>query len=139
MLETITEKQREKLKAILFKSKLEFMDDKKAILIERIKRVIVEMIHYLQDLPKTNFSEFLSNKLSYNYTYLAILFSDTQGTTIEHYINLHKIEKVNPAQYSRLISVTPAANKPGELHRINILVIEIASYLTKHNSRLIKL
>lgn len=41
------------------------------------------MIHYLQDLPKTNFSEFLSNKLSYDYTYLPILFSDTQGTTIE--------------------------------------------------------
>ena len=50
------------------------MDDKKAILIERIKVVIVEMIHYSQDLPKTNFSEFLSNKLSYDYTYMANLF-----------------------------------------------------------------
>lgn len=92
VLENITDNQREKLRAIIFKSKLELMDDKKAILIERIKAVIVEMIHYSQDLPKTNFSDFLSKKLSYDYTYLANLFSITQGTTIEHYIIMHKIE-----------------------------------------------
>ena len=76
------------------KSKLELMDDKKAILIERIKAVIVEMVHYSDNLPKTNFSDFLAKKLNYDYTYLANIFSETQGTNIEHYVIMHKIEKV---------------------------------------------
>ena len=63
VLEKMTDKQREKLKAILLKSKLELMDDKKAILIERIKTVIVEMVHYADDLPETNFSDYLAKKL----------------------------------------------------------------------------
>jgi len=94
VLEKMTDKQREKLKAILLKSKLELMDDKKAILIERIKNVIVEMVHYVDDLPKTNFSDYLTNILKHDYTYMANIFSETQGTTIEHYIIMHKIEKV---------------------------------------------
>ena len=92
--DNITEKQRGKLKAILLKSGLELMDDKKAILIERIKNVVVEMVHYADDLPKINFSDFLSTELNYDYTYLSNIFSETQGVTIEHYIILHKIEKV---------------------------------------------
>lgn len=94
LLEDISDRQREKLKNILLKSGLELMDDKKAILIERIKNVIVEMVHYADDLPKTNFSDFLSEKLNYDYTYLANIFSETQGITIEHFIINHKIEKV---------------------------------------------
>jgi AraC-like DNA-binding protein len=94
VLEKMTDKQREKLKAILLKAKLELMDDKKAILIERIKNVIVEMIHYSDDLPKTNFSDYLASKLKHDYTYMANIFSETQGITIEHHIIMHKIEKV---------------------------------------------
>jgi YesN/AraC family two-component response regulator len=94
VLETITLKQRQQLKAILFKSKLELMDDKKAILIERIKCVIVEMVHYSEELPKTNFSNYLSMKLGHDYTYLANIFSETLGITIEHFIITHKIERV---------------------------------------------
>jgi AraC-like DNA-binding protein len=94
VLDPITAKQREKLRLILLKAGLELMEDKKAILIERIKNVIVEMVHYADDLPKTNFSAFLSAKLKYDYTYLANIFSETQGTTIEHFIIMHKIEKV---------------------------------------------
>jgi hypothetical protein len=48
------------------------------------------------------------------------------------------ITVINPAQYPQLISFTPPANKPGELHRIMIVVIEIGSYLTKHNSSYFK-
>jgi AraC-like DNA-binding protein len=70
------------------------MDDKKALLIERIKNVIVEMIHYSDDLPKTNFSDYLASKLKHDYTYMANIFSETQGITIEHHIIMHKIEKV---------------------------------------------
>ena len=92
--ENLTDDQRNRLKYSLLKSGLELMDDKKAILVERIKNVIIEMVHYEDELPKTNFSDYLSEKLNYNYTYLANLFSETKGITIEHFMILHKIEKV---------------------------------------------
>jgi len=111
VFENITDKQREKLKAVLLNSKLELMDDKKSILIERIKAVIVEMVHYSDELPKTNFSDFLSKKLNYDYTYLANLFSDTQGTTIEHYIIMHKIEKVKELIIYDELNLTEIAYK----------------------------
>lgn len=94
LLEPISPEQREQLKVILFKSKLELMDDKKAILIERIKCVVVEMVHYSEELPKTNFSAHLSKQLSLDYTYMANIFSETQGITIEQFIIHHKIERV---------------------------------------------
>jgi AraC-like DNA-binding protein len=94
IMEDITDEQKQKLKTALLKSGLELMDDKKAILIEKIKNVIVEMIHYSDELPKTNFSDYLSQKLNHDYTYMANLFSETEATTIEHYIIKHKIEKV---------------------------------------------
>jgi len=55
---------------------------------------IVEMIHYADDEVKINFPDYLSEKLNYKYTYLANLFSEVQGTTIEHFIIMHKIEKI---------------------------------------------
>jgi AraC-like DNA-binding protein len=70
------------------------MDDKRAILIEKIKNVIIELVHYEDDLPKTNFSDFLAEKLHHDYTYMANLFSEVTGITIEHYIIAHKIERV---------------------------------------------
>lgn len=92
--EGITPEQRELLKLGLEKSGLELMDDKKAILIEKIKNVIVEMVHYADEPPRINYSEFLSEKLNYDYTYLANLFSEVTGITIEHFIIAHKIERV---------------------------------------------
>lgn len=92
--DNITKQDREQLKIDLQKYGLELMDDKNAILIERIKNVIIEMVHYSDELPKTNFSDYLSEKLNYDYTYLANNFSESQGITIEHFIIQHKIEKV---------------------------------------------
>ncbi|WP_259065986.1 helix-turn-helix domain-containing protein [Mucilaginibacter sp. X4EP1] len=92
--ENITLNQKEELKTALLKFGLELMDDKKSILIEKIKGVIVELIHYSDEPLKTNFSTFLSAKLSHDYTYLANLFSETEGITIEHFIINHKIERV---------------------------------------------
>jgi AraC-like DNA-binding protein len=82
------------LKQSLLKSGLELMDDKKAILIQRIKNVIVEMVHYADELPSIKKSVYISQVLRHDYTYLANLFSETTGTTIEQFIILHKIEKV---------------------------------------------
>ena len=91
--ENISIEQREQLRSALLLSGLELMDDKKAILIQKIKNSIVEMIHYAEELPKTNNSDFISEKLGYDYTYLANLFSEVTGITIEHYIIIHKIER----------------------------------------------
>jgi len=94
ILEDITDEQRRQLKKNLMKSGLELMDDKKNILIEKIKNVIIEMVHYSDDLPKVNYSDYISKKLGYDYTYLANTFSEVKGTTIQNFIINHKIEKV---------------------------------------------
>jgi AraC-like DNA-binding protein len=90
----VTEAQREQLRAALMKSGLELLDDKKAFLIERIKGVIIEMIHYDDELPKVKYTEYISEKLQYDYTYLANTFSEVKGITIQQFIITHKIEKV---------------------------------------------
>ena len=92
--EDITKEQREKLRRNLLKSGLELMEDKKNILIEKIKSVIIEMIHYGDELPKMNYSDYISEKLKYDYTYLSNTFSDVKGITIQQYIIIHKIERV---------------------------------------------
>ncbi len=94
LIEKLNTSQLEKLATALKQSGLELMDDKKSVLIEKIKDVIIEMVHYEDEIPKVNFSEYLARKLDYNYTYLANLFSETEGTTIEHFIIIHKIERV---------------------------------------------
>jgi AraC-like DNA-binding protein len=94
IMEEITPEQRDQLRTALKSSGLELMDDKKAVLIEKIRNIIIEMVHYSGELPKTNFSDYLSEKLNYDYTYLANLFSEVQGTTIEKFIIAHKIERV---------------------------------------------
>jgi hypothetical protein len=86
VMEKLTDEQRVELKATLLAAGFELMDDKRAVLIEKIKNVIVEMVHHTDELIKTNFSDFLSAKLNHDYTYLANLFSEVQGTTIEQFI-----------------------------------------------------
>jgi AraC-like DNA-binding protein len=86
--------QLNQLKINLLKSGLEVLDDKKAILIEKIKNVVTEMVHYTDEIPKVNFSDYLSEKLHYDYTYLSNIFSEVRGITIQQYIIMHKIERV---------------------------------------------
>lgn len=93
IMETLTAKQREHLALALHKSGLELMDDKKSILIERIKNVITEMVHYSNELPRVNNSDYISEKLHYDYTYLSNVFSEVKGITIQQYIIIHKIER----------------------------------------------
>lgn len=94
IMEDITPEQREQLKTDLLASSLELIDDKRAILIEKIKNVVIQMVHHTDELIKTNFSNHLSEKLNHNYTYLANLFSEVQGVTIEHFLISHKIERI---------------------------------------------
>ena len=94
IMEDISSEQREQLNAELLELGLELMDDKRAILIERIKNVIVEMVHHSDEIIKVNFSDYLSEKLNHDYTYLSNIFSEVQGTTIAQFLILHKIERI---------------------------------------------
>jgi AraC-like DNA-binding protein len=92
--EDISPEKMDRLRIALKKTGLELMDNKKSILVEKIKTIIIEMVHYTDEQIKTNLSDYLSEKLKYNYTYLANLFSEVKGTTIEQFYLAHKIEKV---------------------------------------------
>jgi len=111
IMENINQEQRAQLKEALQEAGLELMDDKRAMLIEKIKNVIVEMVHYAEELPKINFSHFLSEKLNYDYTYLANLFSEVQGTTIEQFIISHKIERIKELIIYDELNITEIAYK----------------------------
>ena len=107
--ENITEQKREELRNALLVSGLVLMEDKKSILVEKIKTIIIEMIHYTDELPKVNYSVYISNKLNLNYTYLANLFAEVKGTTIEHFIIMHKIERVKELIIYDELSLTEIA------------------------------
>ena len=102
---------RNSLKAALLKFGLVLMEDKKSMLIEKIKNIIVELIHYTDEPPNINFSDYLSEKLNYDYNYLSNLFSEVKGTTIEHYIIAHKIERAKELLIYNELSLTEIAFK----------------------------
>ena len=94
IIENPSVEQLSQLNIALRKSGLELMENKKSILVEKIKSIIIELVHYNDDQIKINLSVFLSEKLNFNYTYLANLFAEVKGTTIEQFYLAHKIEKV---------------------------------------------
>jgi len=111
LVEELTEIQRESVRLMLLHSGLELMDDKKAVLIEKIKTIIIELVHYSEEPLEINFSEYLSNKMDYDYTYLSNLFSETEGTTIERYLIIHKIEQVKELIIYNELNLTEIAWK----------------------------
>ena len=113
IMETISMKQREQLKLNLIHSGLELMDDRKAMLIEKIKNVIIEMVYYSDEIIKVNFSDYLSEKMNHDYTYLSNLFSEVQGTTIEHFIIFHKTEHIKELIIYGEHNITEIARKMG--------------------------
>jgi AraC-like DNA-binding protein len=111
VMEDITQDQRELLKANLLKSGLELLDDKRSILIEKIKNVITELIHYSDELPRVNYSDYISEKLGYDYTYLSNIFSEVKGTTIQQFIIINKIERVKELLLYDELNLTEIAYK----------------------------
>lgn len=111
IMETLNETQREEVKCALFRSGLELMDDKRSMLIERIKIAIVEMVHHSDEMIKVNFSDYLSKKLNHDYTYLANLFSEVQGVTLEHFTISHKIERIKELIIYDELNITEIAWK----------------------------
>jgi AraC-like DNA-binding protein len=90
----VSQDQLYSLAAALKLTGLELMVDNKLILVEKIKTIIIELIHYSDGQIKINLSDFLSEKLNHNYTYLSNLFSEVKGTTIEQFYLANKVEKV---------------------------------------------
>ena len=106
IMENLSGAEREALKLSLLHSGLELMDDKKSMLIEKIKHIVIDVVHHSDEHVKVKFSEYLSNKLQHDYTYLSTLFSGVQGTTIEHFMIAHKIEKVKELLVYNELSLT---------------------------------
>jgi AraC-like DNA-binding protein len=111
IMENISKDQLELLKVGLRKSGLELMEDKKSILVEKIKTTIIELVHYTDEQIKINLSYYLSEKLNHNYTYLANLFSEVKGITIEKFYLTHKIERVKELLVYDELNLTEIADK----------------------------
>ncbi|CAN5559269.1 hypothetical protein BH10BAC4_BH10BAC4_20710 [soil metagenome] len=111
IVEDLNKEQHDQLKARLAFSGLELLDDKKSILISKIKGVIVEMIHYSDELPRENYSDYISSKLNYDYTYLSNIFSEVKGITIQHFIIINKIEKVKELLLYKQLNLTEISYK----------------------------
>lgn len=109
IMENLSGEQREQVRVALQYSGLELMDDKRAELIERVKNSIIEMVHHSNGAIKTNFSDYLSQKLNYDYTYLSNLFSEVQGTTIEQFVISHKIERIKELIIYNELNITEIA------------------------------
>jgi AraC-like DNA-binding protein len=111
ILEDISKEQHDKLQKKLHKVGLELLDDKRSIIIEKIKNIIIEMVHYAEEIPKVNYSDYISEKLGYDYTYLANVFSEVKGITIQQFIIINKIERVKELLLYEQLNLTQIAYK----------------------------
>lgn len=109
--ESIFEVQRNQLNLNLQKIGLELMDNKRSMIVERIKNKIIELVHFSDKRMKVKLSFYLSEKLKYDYTYLANLFSADQGITIEQFYLNHKIERVKELLVYNQSTLTDIADK----------------------------
>lgn len=111
IVEKMLPEQLHQLDLALRRSGLQLMDNKKSILVEKIKSAIIELVHYTDEQIKVNLSDYLSDKLDYDYTYLANLFSETKGTTIEKFFLANKIERVKELIVYDELNLTEIAYK----------------------------
>lgn len=111
VMDDLTTEQRELLKLALQNEGFELIDDKKAILIEKIRNTVIQMVHHSDEMPRIKFSNYLSEKLNHDYTYLANLFSQVQGMTIEHFIILNKVERIKELIIYGELNITEIAWK----------------------------
>jgi len=127
IMEELSPSQRAQLKAALLCAGFELMDDKRAILIEKIINVIIEMVYHTSELIKINFSDFLSEKLNHDYTYLSNIFTEVKGITIQQFIITHKVERVkelimynelNLTEISYLLNYSSVAHLSNQFKKI---------------------
>jgi AraC-like DNA-binding protein len=111
IMESISEQQLNQLNLSLEKLGLGLLEDKKRVLVEKIKNVIIELVYYDEQEPRINLSDYLSKKLNYDYNYLAKQFSDSQNMTVDHFFLNHKIERVKELLIYDELSLTDIAYK----------------------------
>ena len=111
--EYLTAEKKEELNKILSSYGFELIDDNKSKLIEKIKNIIVDLVHYAEEQPSVKFSEYISSKLHHDYNYLSNLFSEVEGTTIEKYFITQKIEKAKELLKYNELSVAQIADRLG--------------------------
>lgn len=107
----ISSKTWNELNTALKRSGIELMQNQKSILIEKIKNIIVELVHYAEEPLEINLSAYISQKLHHDYTYLANLFSETQGVTIEHFYIIHRVERIKELLIYDELSISEIAWK----------------------------
>jgi AraC-like DNA-binding protein len=141
----ITAEQREQLKIALLKSGHELMDDRKAVLIERIKSALIHLVRSPVQQAKVKHSNYLALKLDYDYKYLANLFSEVTGVTIEQFIIAHKIERVkelllydelNLTQIAESLSYSSVAHLSSQFKKVTGLTPTYFKQL-KHKKRIV--
>ena len=108
----LSKEKSEKLQHSLRQVGFELIDDKKSKLIEQLKNIVVELVHYSEPI-KVKHSSFISKKLHYDYSYLSKLFSEVEGITIEHYIIKQKIERVKELLVYNELSLSEIADQLG--------------------------
>lgn len=94
--DTVTKEKKsaEPADVVIGKVKNELSNRKMNFLIEEIKKIVIDMVYYSEDQIKINFSDYLTSKLGFHYTYMANLFSKVHGNTIQNFIITTKIERV---------------------------------------------
>ena len=107
----LTTKEREALENVLDPLGFQVIDDKKSRMIEKIKNVIIDLVHHQDNDAKTNLSDVLSDALHNDYNYLSNLFSDIEGTTIEKYFIAQKVEKAKELLVYDELSLSEIADR----------------------------
>ena len=107
----ITPAEKDTLVKILAPLGFEVIDDKKSRMIEKIKSIIIDLVHHQDNEIKTNLSNILSNALHNDYNYLSNFFSEVEGTTIEKYFIAQKIEKVKELLVYDELSLSEIADR----------------------------
>ncbi len=109
--EDLSEDEKKILNSKIRKAGLELLETKQGILIEKIKKTVVDYVYHSEEKENINFSDLLSKKLNYSYGYLANFFSEVEANTIEQYVISMKIERIKEMIMFEEFTLTEIAYK----------------------------